>query len=244
MTVLLALDSSTETMALALVAPAQTLVFEADGGAQASARLVPEALALLVRAGLRLADVDAIAFGRGPGAFTGLRSACAVVQGLAFGAAKPVLSLDSLMLVAEDARQQAEAAGTPLQQQQTIWVVMDARMGEIYAGAYRHQAGQWLSVDTPALYAPAALLAHWRQWPEQPAALAGTALRVFEGQLGELQQARLWPQTASRARALAALAAQAWARGETLDAASAMPVYVRDKVAQTTAERLAARALS
>eukprot|EP01136_Pigoraptor_vietnamica_P036415 Opistho-1_new@102969 len=96
MTVLLALDSSTETMALALRSPAGALYFEAAGGPQASARMVPETLALLARAGLRLADVGAIAFGRGPGAFTGLRTACAVVQGLAFGAGKPVIAIDSL----------------------------------------------------------------------------------------------------------------------------------------------------
>ena len=72
-------------------------------GAQASARLLPEVLALLQRAGCTLQQVDAIGFGRGPGAFTGLRSACSVAQGLALGAGKPVLALDSLLLVAQDA---------------------------------------------------------------------------------------------------------------------------------------------
>ncbi|MDN3921381.1 tRNA (adenosine(37)-N6)-threonylcarbamoyltransferase complex dimerization subunit type 1 TsaB [Roseateles violae] len=240
MTVLLALDSSTETMALSLGGAARLQLFEAQGGPQASARMVPEALALLARAGLQLADVDAIAFARGPGAFTGLRTAAAVVQGLAFGAGKPVLSLDSLMLVAEDARQQAQAAGAPLAG--PIWVAMDARIGEIYAGAYAlDAAGRWQTLDAPALYSPAALRAHWGAEP--PAALAGSALDAFAGQLGPLP-ARHWPRTASRARALAVLAEQAWARGETLDPAAAMPVYVRDKVAQTTEERLAARALS
>lgn len=147
-------------MALALVTPSgETLAVDAEGGPQASARLVPEALALLDRAGLALADVDAIGFGRGPGAFTGLRTACAVAQGLAFGAGKPVLSLDSLMLVAEDARQQAEAAGEPLDGR--IWVAMDARMGEIYAAAYRLEGGRWITESEPALYAPATLRAHW-----------------------------------------------------------------------------------
>jgi tRNA threonylcarbamoyladenosine biosynthesis protein TsaB len=237
MTVLLALDSSTETMALALQGPAGAWNFEADGGPQASARLVPEALALLARAGLALADVDAIAFGRGPGAFTGLRTACAVVQGLAFGAGKPVLSIDSLMLVAEDARQQAQAAGEPLAG--TIWVAMDARMGEIYAAAYRFEAGAWITERAPALYAPAALREHWGH----PRAVAGSALAAFDELLADgASMSRSWPRSASRAAALGALAAQAWARGETLDPAEAMPVYVRDKVAQTTAERLAARA--
>ena len=238
MTVLLALDSSTETMALALSGPAGRLYFEAAGGPQASVRLVPDALALLARAGLSLADVDAIAFGCGPGAFTGLRAACAVAQGLAFGASKPVLSIDSLLLVAEDARQQAAAAGQPLVG--VIWVAMDARIGEIYAAAYRCDAAAWVCVDAPALYKPEALCAHW----QAPAAVAGSALTAYAEALmvtaGEGQ--RRWPHSVSRASALAELAAQAWASGALLDAADAMPVYVRDKVAQTTAERLAARA--
>ncbi len=242
MSILLALDSSTETMALALTSPAGRWLFEAEGGPQASARLVPEALALLGRAGLRLADLDAIAFGRGPGAFTGLRAACAVVQGLAFGAAKPVLSIDSLMLVAEAARQQAEADCEPLQGQ--VWVAMDARMGEIYAAHYALEQGVWMVLTEPALYTPAALCEAWRVQP--PTALAGSALTVFAEQLGlgEWPACRLWPQSQSRAAALAALATQAWDAGAQLDAAEAMPVYVRDKVAQTTAERLAARANS
>jgi len=239
MTVLLALDSSTETMALALSGPAGVLLFESAGGPQASARLVPEAMALLQRAGLALADVSAIGFGRGPGAFTGLRAACAVVQGLAFAAGKPVLSLDSLQLVAEDARQQALQQGEALHG--LIWVAMDARMSEIYAAAYRWQAdgaGRWLTESAPALYSPAALLERLRA---DPGDLAGSALEVFPELLAEAGR-RSWPRTQSRAAALATLAEQAFAAGDLLDAAEAMPVYVRDKVAQTTAERLQARA--
>jgi tRNA threonylcarbamoyladenosine biosynthesis protein TsaB len=220
---LLALDSSTDTMALALVTPGRTEVFEAAGGAQASARLLPEVKALLAGAGVQMAELDAIAFGQGPGAFTGLRTACAVAQGLAFGLAKPVLAIDSLMLVAEDAR--AQGAGDD------IWVAMDARIGEIYAAHYRWVDNAWQVVEAPALYAPGALAAHWGQ----PAAVAGTALTEYAAALGPL--ARAWPQARSRAAALGALAAAAWQRGETRDAAEALPVYVRDKVALTTAER-------
>lgn len=223
MPLLLALDSSTDTMAVALVTPAQTLVFEAAGGAQASARLLPEVRRLLAQAGVALADLDAIAFGQGPGAFTGLRTACAVAQGLALGLDKPVLALDSLMLVAEDARTQG--AGDE------VWVAMDARIGEIYAARYRHDGHAWQVLDAPALYAPAALTAHWGT----PAAVAGTALTAYADVLGPVSPA--WPQVASRAAALGALALAAWQRGETRDAAEALPVYVRDKVALTTAER-------
>ena len=246
MTVLLALDSSTETMALALSSPAGDFFFESEGGPQASARLVPEALALLARAGLTLADVDAIAFGRGPGAFTGLRAACAVVQGLAFGADKPVLAIDSLMLVAEEARQQAAAGARPLIG--LLWVAMDARMGEIYAAAYRFDESGWVTVEAPALYKPAALGTHWQHQLDlgEIGGFAGSALSIFAETLGvsSSEHQGHWPRSLSRAGALAELAAQAWRRGETLDAAMAMPVYVRDKVAQTTEERLAARALS
>ena len=95
MTVLLALDTSTDTLALALSSPGGIHLHEGEAGAKSSARLVPELMQLLAGAGLGLPQVDAIAFGRGPGAFTGLRTACAVAQGLAYGAGKPVLSLDS-----------------------------------------------------------------------------------------------------------------------------------------------------
>ena len=223
MPVLLALDSATDTMALALVTPAQTRVFEAAGGAQASARMLPEVKALLTGAGLRMADLDAIAFGQGPGAFTGLRTACAVAQGLAFGLDKPVLAIDSLMLVAEDAR--AQGAGDD------IWVAMDARIGEIYAARYRWADGAWAVVEAPALYAPEVLAGRWGR----SAAVAGSALSEYTAALGTVANA--WPLARSRAAALGALALAAWQRGDTLDAAEALPVYVRDKVALTTAER-------
>ncbi len=240
MTVLLALDSSTETMALSLSSPAGTWLFEAEGGPQASSQLVPQALDLLAQAGLKLADVDAIAYGRGPGAFTGLRAACAVVQGLAFGAGKPVLPIDSLMLVAEDARLQLQQqVGGAFEFEGLMWVAMDARMGEIYAAAYRWEEGAWQLVHAPALYSPEALMAFWGQ----PGALCGSALSVFAEALAPAVQAarHCWPRHQSRAAALAALTTQAWAQGDLLDAAQAMPLYVRDKVAQTTAERLALR---
>jgi len=227
MPVLLAIDSSTDSLAIALTGPGGARIFEGAGGAKASERVVPEALSLLAAAGLKLVDVDAVAFGRGPGAFTGLRTACAVAQGLAFGAGKPVLPLDSLMLVAEDARLQAGA-----ELEGPLWVAMDARMDEIYAAQYVFEQGRWMVLDEPALYAPAALIQRWGQ----PKAVAGSALRVF-AQLGTCE--RSWPEEASRARALASLAGQAFAVGSLLDAAEAQPLYVRDKVALTTAERLA-----
>src|ERR1700754_2194863 len=132
---LLAFDTATEHMSIALAARGEVFAFEAAGGAQASATLIPAILALLAKAGVTLRELDAIAFGRGPGAFTGLRTACSVAQGLAFGAGKPVLPIDTLLAVAEDAR-----AGDPAAQR--IWVAMDARMNEVYAAQYAVAVGR------------------------------------------------------------------------------------------------------
>lgn len=236
MSVLLALDSSTEHMALALVGQGHAAFVDADGGALASQRLVPDVMALLKQAGLALAAVDAVGFGRGPGAFTGLRTACSVAQGLAFGAGKPVLALDSLMLVAEDTRQQVLAAGES-DASLDVWVAMDARMNQIYLGRYRWSGARWSTVVEPLLTDLDPLRALWRE--ESPTIVAGSALGAFELETGA---ARRFPTTASRARALGALAQQAFDAGLAEDAANALPLYVRDKVALTTAEREAAKA--
>ncbi|WP_431264902.1 tRNA (adenosine(37)-N6)-threonylcarbamoyltransferase complex dimerization subunit type 1 TsaB [Roseateles chitinivorans] len=235
MSVLLALDSSTEHMALALVGQGHAAFVDADGGALASQRLVPDVMALLKQAGLTLAAVDAVGFGRGPGAFTGLRTACSVAQGLAFGAGKPVLALDSLMLVAEDARQQLVAAGDAASSLE-VWVAMDARMNQIYLGRYRWNGTRWSAIVEPLLTDLDPLQALWREEP--PAIVAGSALSAFALDTGP---ARRFPATASRARALGALARQAFDAGLAEDAANALPLYVRDKVALTTAEREAAK---
>ncbi|MGY4830957.1 tRNA (adenosine(37)-N6)-threonylcarbamoyltransferase complex dimerization subunit type 1 TsaB [Sphaerotilaceae bacterium SBD11-9] len=227
---LLAFDTSTEAMSIALHSAQGLLARDSAGGPQASARLIPELLALLAEAGCTLAELDAIAFGCGPGAFTGLRTACSVAQGLAFGAGKPVLPVDSLMLVAQDARNQAAV--------DELWVAMDARMDEIYAAAYRWQGTQWTVLSAPALYAVDALNARWQA--DAPGVIAGSALDVFGDRL-RTGQAQCIAQASSRARALADVAQQLWSAGVRLEAAHALPVYLRDKVAQTTQEREAIR---
>jgi tRNA threonylcarbamoyladenosine biosynthesis protein TsaB len=138
---LLALDSATERVAVALVVGDRHWAADEPGGARASERLLPMAFeALLAHAGVEGRSVQAVAFGRGPGAFTGLRTACAVAQGLAFGWSCPVLPLDSLALVAEDARADTD---------ESIWVAMDARMDEVYAAHYRPLEGGWQALQAP-----------------------------------------------------------------------------------------------
>jgi tRNA threonylcarbamoyladenosine biosynthesis protein TsaB len=233
MATLLAIDTATEVMSLALVTPQRTFVHDGEGGAKASAQLIARALQLAGEAGVTLRQLDAFAFGIGPGAFTGLRTACAVAQGFAFAAHRPVLAIDSLLLVADDARAQlAPTADAPFD----IWVAMDARMDEVYAAAYRWADGRWQVRHAPALYTLEALAEHAAR--QAPMVVAGSAVDAFGARL-PLHATQRVAREASRAQALARLALAAWQRGERLAPERAHPLYLRDKVALTSAERLA-----
>ncbi len=235
MTALLAFDTATERLAIGVARDERQWTHEGEGGAQASAVLIPALRALLATAGVGLADLDAIAFGRGPGAFTGLRTACAVAQGLAFGAGKPVLPIDTLLIVAEDARSLAGVdAGTDFE----VWALLDARMDQIYAARYLHRGDSWRLLDAPALTDCEALGRRWREEP--PLAVAGNALAAFADRL-PTGTARRIDAAAPRAAPLLRLAGESWRAGAGVRPADALPLYVRDKVAQTTAERDVAR---
>lgn len=227
---LLAFDTSTETMAVALGTPRGDHVLVATGGAAASAGLLPAVRTLLQRAGAVLSDLDAVAFGRGPGAFTGLRTSCAAAQGLAFGLGCPVLPLDSLLVVAEAAR-----CGCDGGEGFEVAVAVDARIGEVYAARYRRAQGRWAVLQAAALCHPDDVAAQWRAAP--PPCAAGSALALHAA-LREAAGRGSAAET-DRAAALLTLAREAWQHGEGVDAAEALPVYLRDKVALTTAERAA-----
>ena len=126
---LLAIDTSTETLSVAVCRDGTAGAplywqHQGAGGALASSTLLPVILALLAKAGLRLHELDAIAFGAGPGSFTGLRTACSVAQGLGFGANLPLLPVDTLLAVAEHARQQCAIAASRFR----VVAALDARM--------------------------------------------------------------------------------------------------------------------
>jgi len=185
MSTLLAFDSATEHLSVAVAAHGRIEVHESPGGATASAALVPAILALLDRAGVALADLDAIVFGCGPGAFTGLRTACSVAQGIALGAGKPVLPVHTLLAIAQDAIAQdaiaqdanAEDARTAGDGAHTVWALLDARMNEIYAARYAYDGRRWHTLDAPMLTTPDALNARWEAEPPQH--VAGNALEAF-----------------------------------------------------------------
>ena len=227
---LIAFDTSTERTSVAVQRGDAVVARDDEGGARASATLLPAILGVLAEAGLKLADLDAIAFGRGPGAFTGLRTSCAVAQGLAFGAGKPVLPIDSLLAVAECARRGAAQA--------RVWALLDARMDQIYAAEYVHVDGRWTTRVAPFLTDCEALAARWRDAP--PAIVAGNAIAAFGARL-QTFGADVVADAAPDARALLRVAARAWADGDAVDPALALPLYVRDKVAETERERAARR---
>lgn len=224
---LLAFDTSTETLSIAVSTGAGAPVLEhtGAGGAQASAALIPAIQDLLARAGVALEELDAIAFGRGPGSFTGLRTAAAVAQGLGFGAGVPVLPVDTLLAVAEE----AHAASGATQ----VVAMLDARMDEVYFALYERADDRWLTRQPPALGRPedATVPPGWT--------VAGNVLEPHGERL---------PAAAPRvfalptARALLRLAPAVLADGADHAADRALPLYIRDKVAQTTEERAADRA--
>lgn len=241
---LLAIDCSTERMSVALAQGERRWTHEGVGGAQASAALIPAIMDLLDEAQLPLKELDAIAFGQGPGAFTGLRTACAVAQGLALGAKLRLLPIDSLLMLAHAALsthpslREAERRSNPPSSR--VLSVLDARMGQVYVAAYSHSADGWRCLQAPTLCQPEALVLP-EEWQGQGFVLASNALATYqEAFASTLSQGGVaidaWPQ----AMAMLDLAALAHARGESVSPAEALPLYVRDKVALTSAERLAA----
>ncbi len=229
---LLAFDTSTDTLHIAVQHGAAVLEHTGPGGAQASTTLIPAIRALLQQAGLGLDELQAVVFGRGPGSFTGVRTACSVAQGLAFGARAgqgiPVLALDTLLAVAEQARSQHGCT--------RVLATLDARMDEVYWAPCQWQAGagggQWLAPAEFNLSAPEAVAVP-EGWT-----VAGNAHAVFGARLaGGAPHVHALPTAAALLRL-----APAWlARGAAVSASAALPRYVRDKVAQTTAERAQAR---
>ncbi|HXE22060.1 MAG TPA: tRNA (adenosine(37)-N6)-threonylcarbamoyltransferase complex dimerization subunit type 1 TsaB [Rhodoferax sp.] len=233
---LLAFDTSTEVMSIAVAHGARLWQHTGAGGAQASGTLIAAILALLAQAGLLLPELDAIAFGRGPGSFTGLRTACSVAQGLAFGASAKrgpgapqlqVLPVDTLMAVAEEARWRHGAT--------RVRALLDARMDEIYTADYEFKSDQW-SIDGGLELIPSKNLRARAGWT-----LAGHGFAEADARLPPGEP---WLAALPTATALLRLAPALIAAGHATAAEQALPLYIRDKVAKTTHERAAERAAS
>lgn len=231
---LLAFDTSTELISIAVTRTdagvARVWQHTGAGGAQASSALIPAIETLMAEAGLRFEQLDAIGFGRGPGSFTGLRTACAVAQGLGLGAGVPLLPVDTLLAVAEEARAQQAPAAPGLR----VLALLDARMDELYAAPYDYAGGHWQQGADFGLYRP-------EQLPVQRSeALAGNVFAAYGDRLPVPAAVPRW-QALPTAAAMLRLAPALLDAGHAVAAADALPRYIRDKVALTTEERAAAR---
>ena len=221
---ILALDTSTEYCSVALWQDGAVMERCELAGQRHSEILIGMVDALLKEAGLRIRDMNGIAFGMGPGSFTGVRIACGATQGLALGANLPVTGVCTLEAL-------AEASG-----KSRVIAALDARMGELYLAAYQKRDGVWLTVVEPCLCKPeAAPLLSDEDWFGAGSGFAAHGPALDERYAGQLQgvDGGAIPQAA----AIAVLGAARFALGQGMDAAGALLLYLRDKVALKTSER-------
>lgn len=224
MTRILALETAGESCSVALLddsLPAGQQIretFEIAPRKQTELAL-PMVESMLGEAGLTLKEMDCIAFGHGPGAFTGVRVAAAVAQGLAFSADLPVVGVSTLA---------ACALSVPLPDSSgQVIACFDARMGEVYLGAYRVHGNQLDTVLADGLFKPDGLPELDGQW-----LIAGSGL-VYQDALTAVYDASACvPYAHPHAKAVAQLALSVFQRGEAVSAELAQPVYLRDQVIQ------------
>lgn len=222
---ILALDTSTDFCSAALWRDGQVVERAVLAGQSHSTLLLAMVDEVLAEAGVTLKAVDGVAFGEGPGSFTGLRIACAVTQGLAFSSDLPVVGIGTLRVM-------AAACGAP-----RVLCCLDARMKEVYHAAYiRNEAGEWQEVSAPRVCAPTAV--------PRPEGMEWTGCGSGFAAYGDVLQRQFGPSLCGvrtdifpHARDIAGLAAPLFAQGRGMPAEMAAPVYVRDKVALKTAER-------
>lgn len=226
--VILAIDTATELCSVAVLHGDRTVVQTEDVGQKHSDRVLPLVEAVLAQAGLLMNEIDAFAFGAGPGSFTGLRIACGVVQGLAYACSRPVVAIGNLRALA--ARSFVDHPGA-----ESALAAIDARMHEAYCGVYRND-DEVSELRAPTLEAPAELPAIARE--AGVGLVAGNALTAFPAVWSALAVEQD-PACRAGAAEIARLARIDLLRGRALRAADAMPAYVRDRVALTIDERRA-----
>jgi tRNA threonylcarbamoyladenosine biosynthesis protein TsaB len=221
---LLALDTSTENCSVALWLDGEVISRQELAGQRHSDLVLPMLEELLDEAGITLGALNGIAFGEGPGSFTGLRIGCGVAQGLALGAGLPVAGISTLLAL-------AAASGA-----ERVIACLDARIGEIYHAAYEKQDGAWQTVSAPSLGlaqdAPPLAGSGWVGVGSGFAAYAEALQQRYAGQLAAVDGGA-YPQAAAMVR----LAVPLFEQGLGHDAALAAPLYIRNKVALKTSER-------
>ena len=212
-----AFETSTEWCSVALFIDGEIAGLEERVGHAHSERVLPMLDQLAARAGIPVAQLDGVAFGAGPGSFTGLRIACGVAQGLALARGLPVVGVSTLAAMAEESGASRVVA------------CLDARMHEVYYSAIEKVGDRWREVVPAQCVAPAAL----RLPPGEGWIGCGNGFAVY----GSMGLRSVIPDIHPSAVAVARLAAPRFDAGEGVDAEFAVPVYVRDKVALTIEER-------
>ncbi|HEU4853348.1 MAG TPA: tRNA (adenosine(37)-N6)-threonylcarbamoyltransferase complex dimerization subunit type 1 TsaB [Telluria sp.] len=226
MPTILAIETSSELASCALLRDGTVSSRESSGVRTHSASILPMVQELLKEAGAALGDVDAIAFGSGPGSFTGVRTACGIAQGLAFGASLPVVPVVTLPAMALACHERSGATD--------ILTVLDARMGEVYWAQYRRTADGWLTVAEPVLSAPGDVA----PVPVDGLVACGNGISAHpEVFAGKPFAAGALTSILPHAEQVARLAETEFAAGRGVPAAQAQPLYLRNKVAYTSAER-------
>jgi len=229
---ILALDTSTEWCSVAVGEGAPWLECAEHVGQSHSERLLPMVGAALAAVQWTAADLDGIAFGCGPGSFTGIRIGCAVAQGLGFALDRPLLGVPTLEAI-------AVADGDD-----DVLCCLDARMREVYVAAYRRSGGKLRQVAPPAVLAPAGVELPAAEFPPAGWTGAGNGFAAYPDLAARLGLGRVHPAARPTATAIAMLALPRLAAGDGLPAAEALPLYVRHRVALTTRERAAGAVLS
>ncbi len=229
MSKILSIETSSAVATAALLIDQTLIQREAHGVTTHSQSILPMVQSLLHEAGISLSECDAIAFGSGPGSFTGVRTACGVVQGLAFGADLPVIPIITLLALADACRSSAGATN--------VLTALDARMGEVYWAQYRYDPEQqvWVTLVEPTLSAPALVVAQ----EGNDLTLAGNGFLAYSDKFTLSPDLLAAAQsTVPEAGAIARLAQVEWVAGRIIPAERAQPLYLRNKIALTTAERL------
>jgi tRNA threonylcarbamoyladenosine biosynthesis protein TsaB len=219
-----AFETSTEWCSVALAAGGEIAALEERAGNRHSELALPMLARLLAQAGFGIGALDAVAFGAGPGSFTGLRIACGLAQGLSFARGLPVLGVSTLEALAEESGAQRVVA------------CLDARMHEVYYSCLSRAGDAWRESIPARCVAPGSVpRPQGTGWVGCGKGFAqyGEALRSALGAALAAVRAEARPSAVAVAR----LAAPRLAAGEGTDAALAAPSYLREKVALTTEER-------
>jgi tRNA threonylcarbamoyladenosine biosynthesis protein TsaB len=222
---ILALDSSTDTLSVACGDGATFAVREERAGPLHAERVLPRVREVLAECGYALGALDAIAFGAGPGAFTGVRIACGIAQGLSLGTGVPLVPVGTLEALAQEAWRAHGAT--------RVVACLDARMREVYAASYVRDDEAWRPTHAPAVSAPAGVVA------DAGAFGAGDGFAVYPAIVAHLGLARHDATLRPTARAVGELAVPLVRVGATVAARDAEPMYVRHRVALTAHERAA-----